>query len=92
VRVAPFASVVRVVGSSRTSLPKLRACPFPVSGCVVGVGSDEDPRPSVRCADVGRSYNVPLRVIPEAGKVANDGIEAEGNMPPYIFQHDESGS
>lgn len=29
------------VGSRRTSLPKFLACPLPVSGCVVGVGSSE---------------------------------------------------
>jgi hypothetical protein len=46
----------------------------------------------VGSAGVGSSYNVPPRVIPDAGKVANDGIESEGNMPPNILQHDEAGS
>lgn len=41
---------------------------------------------------VGSSYNAPPRVIPEGGKVANDGIESEGNMPPDILQDDEAGS
>jgi hypothetical protein len=43
-------------------------------------------------AGVGSSYNAPPRVIPQGGKVAKDGIESEGKMPPNILQHDESGS
>jgi len=41
---------------------------------------------------IGSSNNSPPRVIPQGGKVAKDGIESEGNMPPYIFQHDDPGS
>jgi hypothetical protein len=60
----------------------------------LGVGSsdDEDAGAAVGGTGVGSSYNVPPCVIPEAGKVANDGIESEGNMPPNILQHDEAGS
>ena len=42
--------------------------------------------------NIGSPNNSPPRVIPDAGKVTNDGIEAEGNMPPNIFQHNESRS
>jgi hypothetical protein len=60
---------------------------------VRGVGSsDEDAGASVGSAGVGSSYNAPCRVIPDAGKVTNDGIESEGNMPPNILQDDEAGS
>ena len=62
---------------------------------VVGVdrfGDDEDALSLVRSPGVGRSNNAPSSVIPEAGKVSNDGIESEGNMPPDILQHDEAGS
>jgi hypothetical protein len=62
---------------------------------LVGVerrGNDEDPGAAVGSSGIGSANNSPPRVIPEAGKVANDGIESEGNMPPDIFQHDESGS
>jgi hypothetical protein len=58
----------------------------------LGVGNDEHSRPSVGGSGVGSSNNSPPRVIPQAGKVANDGIEAEGNMPPNVLQHDEAGS
>jgi hypothetical protein len=58
-----------------------------------GVGSnDEDSGSGVGSTGVGSSYKAPSRVIPQAGKVAKDGIESEGNMPPDILQDDESWS
>jgi hypothetical protein len=61
----------------------------PAASWAVGVGSsgdDEHPGPAVGSAGVGSPYNTPPAVIPQDGKVAKDGIEAEGNMPPYILQ------
>jgi hypothetical protein len=61
--------------------------------CALGVGSDdEDAASSVGSTGIGSSYNSPRRVIPQAGKVAKDGIESEGNMPPNILQEDVAGS
>jgi hypothetical protein len=60
---------------------------------VIGVGSnDEDACPTVGGSGIGSSNNSPACVIPQAGKVAKDGIESEGNMPPNILQHDDAGS
>jgi len=65
---------------------------FPASS-TVGVGSnDEDAGSPVGSSGIGSSNNSPHRVIPQGGKVPKDGIESEGNMPPNIFQHDDSGS
>ena len=58
-----------------------------------GVGSDDEKSgSSVRSAGIGSSYNAPPCVIPQLGKVAKDGIEAEGNMPPDILQQHPAGS
>lgn len=80
------------VGSMVTSLPKFRACPLPVIGSVVGVGKDEQPGTAMAGADIGSSYNTPLSVIPEGGKVSNDGGGSHGKVPADILQDDESGS
>jgi hypothetical protein len=65
---------------------------FPASS-TVGVGSnDEDAGTSVGGSGIGSSNNSPPCVIPQCGKVAKDGIKSEGNMPPDILQHDDSGS
>jgi hypothetical protein len=65
---------------------------FPASS-TVGVGSnDEDAGSTMGGPGIGSSNNSPACVIPQGGKVAKDGIESEGNMPPYIFQHDDPGS
>jgi hypothetical protein len=58
-----------------------------------GVGSsDEDAGATVGSSGIGSSNNSPACVIPQGGKVAKDGIESEGNMPPDILQHDDAGS
>jgi hypothetical protein len=58
-----------------------------------GVGSNnEDSGSPVGSAGVGSSYKAPATVVPQVGKVAKDGIESEGNMPPDILQQDVAGS
>ena len=86
----PLLSLAVGVGGSRASRPRLRACPFAVDGSVVGVGSNEEHAGSaVGCAGVGRSYNDPFRIEPERGKVTEDDVESQGNVPCDILQHDE---
>jgi len=41
----------------------------------VGVGNQEDPITSVRGADGGRWYAVPLRVIPDRGQITEQPTE-----------------
>ena len=55
-----------------------------------GVGSeDEQPGPAVAGANVARSYNAPLRIEPELGKVTEDDIESERKVACDVLQHDE---
>jgi hypothetical protein len=66
---------------------------FPASSRVgVGSSDDEDAGASVGSAGVGSSNNSPRRVIPQAGQVAEDVGQSEGNMTPDVLQHDEAGS
>jgi hypothetical protein len=61
----------------------------------VGVGTfseAEPPFPAVRCADIGSSYSRPRRVIPERGKVCNNGNSAESKVPWNILKQRVSGS
>jgi hypothetical protein len=89
----PFASEVRGVGRVFSSKPRLRACPFPVTGCVVGVGSkDEQSSPLVAGADVGRSYNAPLRIEPDRGKVGEHAVEPKSKVPCDVLKEHDSGS
>jgi len=48
----------------------------------VGVGIDREyPNPvaAVRCANVVRSNNIPYRIIPDFGKVSEDGGKSSSN-------------
>ncbi|WP_307461261.1 MULTISPECIES: hypothetical protein [Microbacterium] len=60
-----------------------RACPFPDVGSVTGVGSrprdDEDAKPPVGRADVGRSKTEPLRIEPEVGQVPENCVDRTSN-------------
>ena len=70
----------------------------PPGSCAAGVGSmaidgeDEEPGTRVAGPDVGRSYNHPLRIEPEGGKVTEHGVESESKVPIDVLKHDESGS
>jgi hypothetical protein len=44
----------------------------------------------VRRANVRRSEAAPLRIEPEAGQFPENAVEAQGNVPSWVLQHDES--
>jgi hypothetical protein len=46
----------------------------------------------VRGTDVGSSYAIPLRVIPEKGKVGKDSVEAASSEGGNVFHDDVAGS
>lgn len=43
-------------------------------------------------ADVARAYTAPVRIEPEGGKVAKDGVESEGKVACDVFKDREAGS
>lgn len=58
-----------------------------------GVVSNAEPSGTAMAgADIGSAYNHPSRVIPNGGKVCNDGCSSERKVACDVFQHDESGS
>lgn len=46
----------------------------------------------MRGSHVGRSYNPPLRIEPQAGKIGEHSVEPESNVSCDVLQHDEPGS
>jgi hypothetical protein len=66
---------------------------FGASGAVSGVDSNnEDPSPAVGSAGIGSSYNAPACVIPQRGKISEDGVESQGKVPCDVLQQESSGS
>ena len=59
-----------------------------VNDVTVGVGNNEYPLPMVRGAKGGSGYNLPLRIIPDLGQVAEDDVDTQGKQPPDIFDDD----
>jgi len=57
-----------------------------------GVGNHEDPVTSVRGADGGSGYAVPLRVIPDLGQVAEYVSESPSKQTRYVLQDREGRS
>lgn len=51
------------------------------------MGEDEYAGALVGCADVGRSYNAPFRVIPEGGKVAEYAAECSESRTVWSVSH-----
>jgi hypothetical protein len=45
----------------------------------------------VRCADVGRRKQIPLRIEPERGQVSDNGIEPSPNKSGDVLQEHEPG-
>ena len=45
----------------------------------------------MRCADVGRPEQVPLRIEPAAGQVSEHIAESSSNKPGHVFEKDPSG-
>ena len=62
------------------------------SSCATGVGHNEDPLSDVRGTKRGSRYNLPLRVIPEAGKVVENFVKPFGAESPNVLAHNVSGS
>jgi hypothetical protein len=78
--------------------PGIRAfiamCAFGVfpSSCATGVGNKPEPVTAVRGTN-GCSWNtVPLRVIPERGKVSNDSAESSSKESCDVLHEHVSGS
>lgn len=46
----------------------------------------------MRSANVGRSYNQPLRIEPRFGKVGEHSVESESKVSCDVLKHDNSGS
>jgi hypothetical protein len=44
----------------------------------------------VRCAHVGRSKTIPLRIEPEVGQVAENSVESSGNKGTHVLHEDET--
>ena len=57
-----------------------------------GVGQDEDPVATVRRTNAGSRYTVPFRIIPERGKVAENGVESPSSECCHVLSDDEPGS
>jgi hypothetical protein len=57
-----------------------------------GVGNHEDPVTSVRGADGGSGYAVPLRVIPDLGQVAEYVSQPSSKQAWDVLQDRVSGS
>jgi hypothetical protein len=51
-----------------------------------------DALPAMRCANVGRSHHIPLRIVPERGKVAEDDPEPSIGEGWRVFDEREGGS
>jgi hypothetical protein len=59
----------------------------------VGVGQDEEPRPSVGSACLERSEHTPLRIEPEVGQGSENGAEAPVRSEAWdLLQEDDSRS
>ena len=52
-----------------------------------GVGNHEDPITSVRGAEGGRGYAIPLRVIPDRGQVPEYVSDSPAKETRYVLQH-----
>ncbi|WP_327138161.1 hypothetical protein [Streptomyces sp. NBC_01340] len=73
-------SEVDGVGNSDTAVGSCPRCPPPRQSLAAGVGrpgEHEEPVALVCGTDVRRAYTAPIRIEPERGKVAKDGVEAE---------------
>jgi hypothetical protein len=88
-----------IVSRPGRSLPVRPAAPprFVPYAWAVGVGysppEDEQPLPLVRCADIGRSEQAPLRIEPELGQRPQNSSETSSRSERWdVLQHDEAGS
>jgi hypothetical protein len=63
-----------------------------VSSQAFGVGSkDENSLSQMRRADLGSREQIPLRIEPEPGQVAQYGSKSSSNKPRHVLQQDRSG-
>lgn len=65
------------------------ALPEDALSFAVAVGQDEESLPLVRCADLGRSKQTPLRIEPEGGKVFENGVESQPKVSWDILKEHE---
>lgn len=76
---------------SAASLSCPRLCPgwlLPFQSFADVVGHKEEPEPTVRRSDSGRGKQIPLRIEPEVGQSAGNGVKPVSNNPGDVFQHD----
>jgi hypothetical protein len=62
------------------------------SSWATGVGHKPDSLSDVRGANVRSSYNVPLRIEPDRGKVSEHDIESPNNESCDVFHQQVAGS
>ncbi len=53
---------------------------------------NEESLASMRSSDIRRSHSRPVRIEPEAGKVGEHSVEAQGKVPSHVLQEDEARS
>lgn len=56
------------------------------------MGQDEDPEPLVRRANFCRREQARRRRVAHCPKLSQDGFEAEGDVPGYVFEEDPFGT
>ena len=56
------------------------------------MGQDEDAQPLVRRADFCRAEQTRRRRVAQTPKLSQDGFEAEGDVPGYVFEKDPLGA
>jgi hypothetical protein len=87
-RVPAFAIAIN---DGRTVAPSLMdwLLPYVVA---VGVGNDPNAIPSVRGADGGRRYTVPLRIIPARGQLSENTSKPSSKERCDILHDDDAGT
>jgi len=87
--------VSRATEVARSSPPEpcleIRAKSGP-EGVPFGVGHQKDPLPQMRGTDGGSRYNLPLRVIPEEGKVSEYLAHSPSKESWDVLHENDSGS
>jgi hypothetical protein len=64
----------------------------PVASCACGVGHNPDSLSAVRRANIGSSYALPFRVIPERGQVSENSPHSSPKQSCDVLHDNESGS
>ena len=93
-RSTPVSGQIRSLMASKIFAAFSRQC-FPIPGVgtehsfepfAVGVGHQEQSFAQMGRSELSSGYNIPLRVIPDFGKVSKDSSHTSIEQPWYIFQ------